>query len=86
MGVVPSMYELFGIVALETMEVKTPMVASEVGGLSELIKNDKGLKVPSDISESLAACIVKIVSEENDGKMRVEVEERVEKGFKSRPL
>jgi len=46
--VIPSLYEPFGIVALEAMAAKTPLVASAVGGLSEIIGEKEGLKVPPD--------------------------------------
>jgi starch synthase len=56
--VVPSIYEPFGIVAVESMAVGTPVVASDVGGLSEIIKDLRfhddgcGLKVrPGNESE-----------------------------------
>jgi len=81
--VVPSLYEPFGIVALEAMAAKTPVVVSDIDGLSELISDEEGIKVPPNNSESLAACIVKILSEEgkDEDKGKVEVEEMVEKGF-----
>ncbi len=37
--VVPSIYEPFGIVAIESMAVGTPVVASDVGGLSEIVED-----------------------------------------------
>ncbi|MEA2074895.1 MAG: glycosyltransferase family 4 protein [Euryarchaeota archaeon] len=79
--VVPSVYEPFGIVVLEAMAAKTPVVASDVGGLSELISDGESVKVPLDSSESLAAGIIKILFVEDDDKRRVELEEMVEKGF-----
>jgi len=79
--VVPSLYEPFGIVALEAMAAKTPVVVSDIGGLSELISDAEGVKVPLNNSESLAKGIVKILSEEDEEKRKVEVEEMVEKGF-----
>lgn len=80
MAVIPSLYEPFGIVALEVMAAKTPVVVSDVGGLSELINDDEGVKVPPGNSESLAEGIVKILSAEDE--RRIEVDEMVEKGFK----
>ncbi len=79
--VVPSLYEPFGIVVLEAMAAKTPVVASDVGGLSELISAGEGVKVPPNNSESLAEGIIKILFVEDDDKRRVELEEMVEKGF-----
>jgi 1,4-alpha-glucan branching enzyme len=46
-AVFPSIYEPFGIVALEAMAAGTPVVVSETGGLSEIISHGiDGLKVP----------------------------------------
>jgi len=39
--VVPSIYEPFGIVALEGMSAGVPVVASQVGGLTEFMEHDK---------------------------------------------
>jgi glycogen(starch) synthase len=36
--VVPSLYEPFGIVALEAAASRVPLVVSEVGGLSDLVR------------------------------------------------
>lgn len=57
-SVAPSIYEPFGIVALESMAGKTPMVASSVGGLKETIKHEwSGLHTypadPHSIKEQL---------------------------------
>ena len=82
--VVPSLYEPFGIVALEAMAAKTPVVASDVDGLSELIRDGEGVKVPPNNSEILAASIIKILSDEDEERAKggVVVEKMLEKGFK----
>jgi glycosyltransferase involved in cell wall biosynthesis len=60
--VVPSLYEPFGIVALEAMAAQTPVVASDTGGLSEIIDHDKtGVKVYPDNSDSLAWGITRLL-------------------------
>ena len=60
--VVPSMYEPFGIVALEAMACETPIVASDVGGLSEIVEdNVTGLKVQAEASDLLAAAIMNLL-------------------------
>lgn len=46
-GIIASMYEAFGLVAVEMMMHQLPVIASEAGGLSEIIEdNVSGLKVP----------------------------------------
>jgi 1,4-alpha-glucan branching enzyme len=39
---IPSLYEPFGLVALEAMRVGAPVIASAVGGLIEIIRKDSG--------------------------------------------
>jgi len=78
---VPSLYEPFGIVALEAMAAKTPVVVSDVGGLSELICAGEGIKVPSDNSESLAEGILQILSAGEDEQRKVELERMVEQSY-----
>ncbi len=62
--VVPSLYEPFGIVAIEAMAAGSPVVASDVGGLSEIVQHDiTGLKVyPNDVN-SLAWGILRILND-----------------------
>ncbi len=53
--VVPSHYELFGMVALEAMACATPVVASQVGGLAFLVQDGvTGYTVPVDDPQALA--------------------------------
>ncbi|HIE18291.1 TPA: glycosyltransferase, partial [Candidatus Bathyarchaeota archaeon] len=53
--VIPSVYEPFGIVALEGMAAGVPVVAANVGGLSEIIEHDRtGVLVYPRNSESIA--------------------------------
>ncbi len=62
--VIPSRYEPFGIVALEGMASRTPVVASDTGGLSEIIQHEvNGLKVWSGHSESLAIGISRVLKD-----------------------
>jgi glycogen(starch) synthase len=60
--VVPSLYEPFGITALEAMAAKTPLVVSNTGGLSEIVEHDKtGTKVYAGNTDSLAWGITRIL-------------------------
>ena len=46
-GVLPSMHEEFGYVALEMMMMGLPLVVGGLGGLSELVENDRsGITIP----------------------------------------
>ncbi len=54
-AVFPSLYEPFGIVALEAMAAKCPVIVSDVGGLGEVVVHDvTGVTVYPDNVESLA--------------------------------
>lgn len=60
--VVPSLYEPFGITALEAMAAKTPLVASNTGGLSEIVEHDKtGTKVFTGNADSIAWGVTKVL-------------------------
>ncbi len=63
-AVFPSLYEPFGIVALEAMAAKVPVIVSNTGGLSEVIEDGTdGLKVTPNNSQELANAIVRILSD-----------------------
>jgi len=60
--VVPSMYEPFGITALEAMAAKTPLVASNTGGLSEIVEHDRtGTKVFPGNADSVAWGVTRVL-------------------------
>ena len=53
--VLPSRYEAFGLVIIEAMSVKTPVIASGVGGIPEIIRDGvDGFLVPPDAPKKLA--------------------------------
>jgi glycogen(starch) synthase len=63
--VVPSLFEPFGIVALEAMAAKSPVVVSDTGGLSEIVEHDvTGVKVYPENPDSLAWGITKVLLDE----------------------
>ena len=64
--VIPSLYEPFGIVALEGMISGVPVVVSDTGGLAEIIQqNYNGIKVPPGDSDLLAEGILKFLQNKN---------------------
>jgi len=63
--VMPSHYESFGMVALEAMAMGRPVIASEVGGLAELVVDGvNGLHVESRDPEGLAKAINELLSDD----------------------
>ena len=63
--VMPSHYESFGMVALEAMACGTPVIASDVGGLSQLVRHNRtGLRVPSKDPPALANAARRLLSDE----------------------
>lgn len=63
-AVVPSTYEPFGIVALEAMAAGAPLVASDVGGLHEIVHHgENGLKALPGHVNSLAEQIDRMLTD-----------------------
>jgi len=61
---VPSLYEPFGIVALEGMACGKPIVASDVGGLREIVvEGQTGLRVPPANAPALASALLKVLGD-----------------------
>ena len=61
---VPSRHEGLGIVALEAMALGVPVVASNVGGLPEIIQDGtNGLLVPPDDADALGLAIVRLLAD-----------------------
>jgi len=60
----PSLYEPFGITLLEAMSMRKPVVATRVGGIPEIIRNDReGLLVEPGNSLQLAEAILHMFSD-----------------------
>jgi glycosyltransferase involved in cell wall biosynthesis len=57
--IMPSRAEAWGLAALEAMAYGVPVIASEVGGLAEIVSSDEGGRlVPAGDASALAAAIV----------------------------
>lgn len=62
--VVPSMGEGFGMVALEAMERARPVIAAEIGGLGELVRDgETGVLVPAGEAEPLRDAILRVAGD-----------------------
>ena len=62
--VVPSLSEGFGLVALEAMAAGRPCVASQTGGLPEIVADeDSGILVPSGDVDALTGALDRLVSD-----------------------
>ncbi|MHA7751692.1 1,4-alpha-glucan branching protein domain-containing protein [Paenibacillus chondroitinus] len=60
--VFPSLYEPFGLVALEAMASGTPLIVSDTGGLSDIVDHGiNGYKVPAGDADLLAWQIVQLL-------------------------
>lgn len=62
--VMPSLYESFGLVALEAMAMGTPVIAADVGGLAHLVKDGRtGFHFPPRDAEALATRICLLLAD-----------------------
>lgn len=94
--VCPSVYEPFGIINLESMACETPVVASAVGGILEVVEDGRtGLLVPPARPDELAAALRRVLGDQalaralgENGRRRVEerfswasIAERTERAY-----
>jgi glycosyltransferase involved in cell wall biosynthesis len=82
-GVFPSIYEPFGIVALEGMVSGIPLVVSNTGGLGEIINHKvDGMTFYSGNSNSLADCIIELLKDNELTKnICIAAKEKVHKNY-----
>lgn len=78
---IPSLYEPFGIVALEGMAAKVPVVTSDAGGLTDFVEHGaNGITTYAGDTHSLAWGILEVMREpELADRIRVEAYDRVSK-------
>src|SRR3954452_21564670 len=63
--VVPSIYEPFGLVALEAMASGCPCIVADTGGLREVVPNrDVGLRFRAESPRSLAHWVARVLSDD----------------------
>jgi glycosyltransferase involved in cell wall biosynthesis len=79
----PSVYEPFGLINLEAMACQTPVVASGVGGILEVVEDGKtGLLVPPADPEALASALNRVLANPTRGRAMGEAgRRRVEQEF-----
>ena len=64
-AVVPSIYEPFGLVALEAAACGTPLVVADVGGLREFVEHGlTGLRFSPGDPAALASCVSSLLNDE----------------------
>ncbi len=65
-SIVPSRSEAFGLVVIESMAVGTPVVATNVGGIPEVVRDGlDGFLVPPDNPEEIAAKLLLLLNNPN---------------------
>lgn len=65
-AVFPSLYEPFGIVALEAMATMTPVIVGDAGGLAEIVEDGiTGLKVKPGDQEAIAEAVIKVLTDDS---------------------
>lgn len=74
----PSLYEPFGIVALEAMAAHTPVVATDVGGLREVLQHEEtAITVYPNDAGSLAWGILRTLNDPDGAQQRAELAYRM---------
>ncbi|MCS7300632.1 MAG: glycosyltransferase family 4 protein [Fimbriimonadales bacterium] len=72
-AIYPSLYEPFGIVALEAMAAGAPVVVSDAGGLKEVVRHEEtGIVTWAGNAESLAWGILRVLQDPAAARRRVQ--------------
>ena len=80
---IPSILEGFPMITLEAMAMATPIVATQIQGMTEQISNGKeGILVPPKNSEALAAGLLRMITDKSlASKLSLAARRRAEKFF-----
>jgi glycogen(starch) synthase len=62
--VVPSLYEPFGLVALESMASGCPCIVADTGGLREVVPREAGLRFPARDPRALGRLMERVLTDE----------------------
>ncbi len=72
-AVFPSLYEPFGIVALEAMAARCPVIVSDVGGLGDVVESEvTGVKIPSYNLDVLVDALAYVLDNSHASHQRAE--------------
>lgn len=86
--IMPSRREAFGMAILEAGMMKVPVIAANVGGIPDIIENEKtGLLVEKENVEELAAAIQKMLENENlMNELKENLYQKVESEFSAKRM
>ena len=63
-SIVPSLEEPLGLVAIESLMARTPVIASDTGGLSEIVAHEeRGLLVPPGDATAIAESVIRLAGD-----------------------
>jgi glycogen synthase len=71
-AVAPSIYEPFGLFAVEAMACWTPVVVCDTGGLREIVSGGTGLSFTPQDEDELARELIRVLSDEHLARRLVE--------------
>ena len=79
--VLPSVFEGFGLVAIEAFMNSKTLVATDIPGLNEVVTNENGVLVPAKDPAALASAIDKLAT---DATLRQELASQAKKDYENR--
>ena len=79
--VLPSVFEGFGLVAIEAFMNSKTLVATDIPGLNEVVTNENGILVPAKDPAALASAIDKLAT---DATLRQELASQAKKDYENR--